>query len=95
MKGYQWLFVGVGAVLMTACSSSNNSVVDSRTTAENRDETALLLKSSSPAEVNCTLAGGTMALSRQLNGSRIGTCQLANGKRCDESSLLNGMCPAG
>ncbi|MFT8211398.1 MAG: DUF333 domain-containing protein [Symbiopectobacterium sp.] len=95
MKGYQWLLVGIGAMLMTACSSNRNSVVESGANAISRDETALLLKSSSPAEVNCTLAGGTMAMSRQLNGSNIGTCQLVNGKRCDESSLLNGMCPAG
>lgn len=94
MKRYQWLWVGIGAVLVTACSSDNPSVAQSEANAINR-ETAVLLKSSSPAEVNCTLAGGTMAQSRQLNGSNIGTCQLANGKRCDESSLLNGMCPAG
>lgn len=95
MKGYQWLLVGIGAVLVTACSSDNHKAAQSEANALNRNETALLLKSSSPAEVNCTLAGGTMAQSRQLNGSNIGTCQLANGKRCDESSLLNGMCPAG
>lgn len=95
MKRYQWLLVGISVVLITACSSNNNTVTEREASTVSRDETALLLRNSSPAEVNCTLAGGTMALSRQLNGNNIGTCQLANGKRCDESSLLSGMCPAG
>ncbi|UYA60638.1 YdbJ [Pectobacterium sp. F1-1] len=55
----------------------------------------MLLKSSSPVDVNCTLIGGTMALSRQLDGASVGACQLANGKRCSEQSLMNGSCPAG
>ncbi|WP_253940868.1 DUF333 domain-containing protein [Dickeya dadantii] len=48
-----------------------------------------------PAEVNCTLAGGRMGVSRQLSGASIGTCLLANGKRCSEAALMSGSCPAG
>lgn len=94
MKPYQWLMAGLTAALLTACSSGNeqNSATDNSV---RRDESVAILKNHSPAEVNCTLAGGTMALSRQLNGSSFGTCQLANGKRCDESALMSGMCPAG
>lgn len=40
----------------------------------------------------CASAGGTLALSRQLDGSSVGMCQLANGRRCDENALSGGSC---
>nr|MBA2814406.1 putative hemolysin [Candidatus Pantoea persica] len=45
---------------------------------------------SSLAESNC--AGGTLAFSYRLDGSRISMCQLANGRRCDEQALIGGRC---
>lgn len=94
MTPYQWLLAGACAALLTACSSGNENA-SANDNGTRRAESVAMLQSNSPAEVSCTLAGGTMALSRQLNGSNIGTCQLANGKRCDETALMNGMCPAG
>jgi putative hemolysin len=47
---------------------------------------------SSLAESNCAGAGGTLAFSHQLDGTRVGMCQLANGRRCDEQALIGGRC---
>ncbi|NLS55835.1 DUF333 domain-containing protein [Hafnia alvei] len=49
---------------------------------------------SNAAAENCALAGGTLALSSQLDGSSVGMCQLPDGKRCGESALMRGACPA-
>ncbi|MBJ7220940.1 MULTISPECIES: putative hemolysin [unclassified Brenneria] len=93
MKLHHWLFTAAALVLAGCGSSEKTTTVDQ---AFNNSESAVaLLKSSTLADVNCTLAGGTMAMSRQLDGASVGTCQLANGKRCDERSLMNGTCPAG
>jgi len=40
----------------------------------------------------CDNAGGSLAFSRQLDGTSVGMCQLANGRRCGESALLGGTC---
>jgi putative hemolysin len=47
---------------------------------------------SSLAESTCSNAGGTLAFSHQLDGSRVGMCQLVNGRRCDEQALIGGNC---
>lgn len=47
------------------------------------------------AAASCTLAGGKIGLARQLNGARVGTCLLTNGRRCDAQSLEDGSCLAG
>ncbi|MDF9910637.1 UNVERIFIED_ORG: putative hemolysin [Pantoea brenneri] len=47
---------------------------------------------SSLAESTCSSAGGTLAFSHQLDGSRVGMCQLVNGRRCDEQALIGGNC---
>nr|WP_113868318.1 MULTISPECIES: DUF333 domain-containing protein [Brenneria]MCV9877580.1 DUF333 domain-containing protein [Brenneria izbisi]MCV9880855.1 DUF333 domain-containing protein [Brenneria izbisi]NMN91833.1 putative hemolysin [Brenneria salicis ATCC 15712 = DSM 30166]RBP59880.1 putative hemolysin [Brenneria salicis ATCC 15712 = DSM 30166]RLM29875.1 hypothetical protein BHG07_13845 [Brenneria salicis ATCC 15712 = DSM 30166] len=94
MKGYQWL-VTVAALVLAGCSGGEKAAaVDKRDPALD-ENSVVLLKSSTPLDVNCTLIGGTMALSRQLDGASVGTCQLANGKRCDERAVMNGTCPAG
>ncbi|RLM26482.1 hypothetical protein BIY29_05325 [Brenneria alni] len=95
MKVYQWLFTVVVLVLSGCSNSEKTTAVNQQDRAFYNDNAVALLKSNSPADVSCSLMGGTMALSRQLNGANVGTCQLANGKRCDERSLMNGTCPAG
>ncbi|MGV3344329.1 DUF333 domain-containing protein [Enterobacteriaceae bacterium LUAb1] len=40
----------------------------------------------------CQHAGGKLTLSRQLDGSTIGMCQLENGRRCSETALISGGC---
>ncbi|MEL0577722.1 DUF333 domain-containing protein [Pectobacterium punjabense] len=96
MKLLPWLCTAA-ALLLAGCSShSESTAATQQKTTQNDDESvAVLLKSSSPIDVNCTLIGGTMAVSRQLDGASVGACQLANGKRCSEQSLMNGSCPAG
>ncbi|QDX29839.1 DUF333 domain-containing protein [Dickeya poaceiphila] len=86
----QWLVAGT-AVMLVACSGGQTeSVQDTGAVVPQR-----AAWQGSPAEVTCTLAGGRMGVSRQLNGASIGTCLLANGKRCNETALMNGSCPAG
>ncbi|GBO51091.1 putative hemolysin [Pectobacterium versatile] len=92
MKLLPWLCTAA-ALLLAGCSDHSAAQQDAT---QNDDKNAVvLLKSSSPVDVNCTLIGGTMAISRQLDGASVGACQLANGKRCSEQSLMNGSCPAG
>ncbi|RUR99459.1 putative hemolysin [Pectobacterium polaris] len=97
MKLLPWLCTAA-ALLLAGCSNhSENAAATEQNATQNDDTTStvVLLKSSSPVDVNCTLIGGTMAISRQLDGASVGACQLANGKRCSEQSLMNGSCPAG
>lgn len=87
MKAARFL-VAAAALLLAACSSSDNEPPQQATAAHapTRVEMAEL------AAVNCASAGGTLALSRQLDGSAVGMCQMANGRRCSEGALLNGTC---
>ncbi|KML67076.1 putative hemolysin [Pectobacterium peruviense] len=96
MKLLPWL-CAAAALLLAGCSnhSENTAAAQQDATLNDDKSTAVLLKSSSPVDVSCTLIGGTMAISRQLDGASMGACQLANGKRCSEQSLMNGSCPAG
>ncbi|WP_409308674.1 DUF333 domain-containing protein [Pectobacterium sp. B1J-3] len=96
MKSHQWLLT-VAVLLLAGCSNGEKNTTENKQRAElNENKNSIvLLKSSTPLDVNCTLIGGTMAMSRQLDGANIGTCQLANGKRCDERAVMNGTCPAG
>ncbi|CPR19911.1 DUF333 domain-containing protein [Brenneria goodwinii] len=95
MKLYQWLFTAAVLVLSGCGNSERTTAVNQQEPSFNNGNPTVLLKSDSPADASCSLMGGTMALSRQLNGASVGTCQLANGKRCDERALMNGTCPAG
>lgn len=101
MKYYHWLFTAAVLVLAGCSNSEETTAVTSHHSALSNDVSSMSLErvsslnSGSPADASCSLMGGTMALSRQLNGASVGTCQLANGKRCDEQSLINGSCPAG
>lgn len=105
MKVLSW-FVGAAALFLTACSSNDSNVDASNTHATNSNDTYGLeqqvtsasvhynLNMSNPAAVNCTNAGGVLAIAKQLNGSSVGMCQLPDGKRCEEWALLRGACPA-
>ncbi|WP_294906617.1 DUF333 domain-containing protein [Tatumella sp. UBA2305] len=76
-------------VFLSACSSNNdNNEPPQQATAAHIQPVVM----SSLAESNCAGAGGILAYSRQLDGSRIGMCQLANGKRCSENALISGNC---
>lgn len=86
MKAAILLLAGA-ALLLSACSS-NNEPPQQATAAHVQPRVVM----SSMAEVSCSNAGGTLAFSRQLDGSRIGMCQLANGRRCDEQALIGGQC---
>ncbi|UWS31155.1 putative hemolysin [Erwinia pyrifoliae] len=88
MKAVTSLMVA-SCLLLSACSNSGDNEPPQQATAAHapaRVEMADL------AANNCLNAGGTLALSRQLDGSAVGMCQLKNGRRCSEGALLNGSC---
>ena len=88
MKSMTFLLAGA-ALLLSACSSNpNDDEPVQQATAAHVPHVVM----SSMAEVSCSNAGGSLAFSRQLDGSRIGMCQLANGRRCDEQALIGGLC---
>lgn len=87
MKAATLLLAGA-ALLLSACSSSDNEPPQQATAAHVQPHVVM----ASMAQVNCSNAGGTLAFSRQLDGSRIGMCQLTNGRRCDEQALMGGRC---
>lgn len=89
----QWLLAGA-ALMLAACSSHDEEIAAPAALASNQGS-PVWQNNGSPAEASCALMGGRMGFSRQLNGSNIGTCLLANGKRCDENALASGSCPAG
>jgi len=87
MKAATFLLAGA-ALLLSACSNVDNEPPQQATAAH----VPARVNMSDLAASNCTSAGGTLALSRQLDGSSVGMCQLANGRRCEESALLSGSC---
>ncbi|GAA0485952.1 MULTISPECIES: DUF333 domain-containing protein [Tatumella] len=82
------LLLASASLLLSACSSNNENDPPQQATAAHIQPVVM----SSLAETNCADAGGRLAYSRQLDGSRIGMCQLANGKRCSENALIGGGC---
>lgn len=78
----------VVAGFLSACSSSEPE--QQATSANVHQRTVVTM--AAPASDNCARAGGTMAFSRQLDGSSVGMCQLPNGKRCGELALMQGYC---
>lgn len=88
MKAATFLLAGA-ALLLSACSSDSNNEPPQQATAAHIQPQVVM---SAMAESHCAGAGGTLAFSRQLDGSRIGMCQLSNGRRCDEKALINGSC---
>ncbi|QKJ87236.1 DUF333 domain-containing protein [Paramixta manurensis] len=88
MKAATFLLAGV-ALLLSACSNNADNEPPQQATAAHVQPRVVM---NAMAETNCANAGGTLAFSRQLDGSNIGMCQLANGRRCSENALLNGSC---
>lgn len=76
-----------GCLLLSACSSEP----EQQATSANVHQRSVITMAA-PASDNCARAGGTLALSHQLDGSRVGMCQLPNGKRCAEWALMQGTC---
>lgn len=74
--------------LLVGCSHARDDEPAQQATAAHIQPVRMSLM----ATDNCAEAGGTLAYSRQLDGSRIGMCQLVNGKRCNEAALINGNC---
>lgn len=88
MKAAFFLLAGA-TLLLSACSSNSDNEPPQQATAAHVPSRVMM---SNMAEVNCSNAGGSLAFSRQLDGSRIGMCQLTNGRRCDEQALMGGNC---
>ncbi|WP_312242800.1 DUF333 domain-containing protein [Pantoea sp.] len=88
MKVATFLLAGA-ALLLSACSSHSDNEPPQQATAAHIQPQVVM---SSMAESSCASAGGTLAFSRQLDGSRVGMCQLSNGRRCDERALIGGRC---
>ncbi len=89
MKAVTFLLAGC-ALLLSACSSSeaDNEPPQQATSAHVMPRVVM----SDFAASTCANAGGTLALSRQLDGSSVGMCQMANGRRCSENALASGTC---
>ncbi|TKI08080.1 putative hemolysin [Martelella alba] len=91
MKMSLW-FLATAALFLVACSSQSDQEPEQQGTAAHLPPQQRVM---SAIEAQCRLVGGILAPTQQLDGSSIETCQLANGKRCEEGTLLNGACPAG
>lgn len=77
---FSWWIMAMGAPLLVACSSSNKNEpaqMGQLATTAGLPERVVEL----PNTPRCLNAGGNMTLARQLDGSTVGMCQLANGKR--------------
>ncbi|MBT0726392.1 DUF333 domain-containing protein [Rosenbergiella australiborealis] len=81
------LMLAGSIVLLAGCSHKNVEPEQQATAAHIQP-----VHMSVVAMDNCAMAGGALAYTRQLDGSRIGMCQLVNGKRCSEAALINGHC---
>ncbi|WP_413728453.1 DUF333 domain-containing protein [Sodalis sp. RH19] len=74
----RWL-MATSALLLVACSSSNNDEPEQM--GQQATTASLPQRVDVPNTPRCMNAGGTMTLARQLDGTTVGMCQLANGKR--------------
>ncbi|SFM96484.1 Putative hemolysin [Izhakiella capsodis] len=90
MKVKTLLLTGAAALSLCSCSSDpeQNEPSQQATSAH----VMVTPSMSSPATNVCGVAGGTLAFSRQLDGTSVGTCQLPNGRRCNETALISGGC---
>jgi len=86
MKAATFL-LATATLLLSACSSDNEP--QQQATAAHASPRVVM---ADLAANNCANAGGSLAFSRQLDGTSVGMCQLANGRRCGENALLNGSC---
>lgn len=87
MKAATFLLAGC-VVLLAGCSSNSDNEPPQQATSAHVPKVMM----SQLAASACASAGGTLALSHQLDGSAVGMCQLANGRRCGENALASGTC---
>ncbi|HEY0208127.1 DUF333 domain-containing protein [Acerihabitans sp.] len=73
-----WL-MATSALFLVACAGSNNE--EPEQIAQQANTASLPQRVEVPNTPRCMNAGGTMTLARQLDGTTVGMCQLANGKR--------------
>ena len=81
--------IGFAAMVLTACSSSNEPVQQATAA---HVAPGIKAAMSSSGQANCAMIGGSLSVARQLDGSSSGMCALPNGKRCTEQSLASGTC---
>lgn len=79
----------VAATLVLAACSSHK---ESAEVPQQANSYNIAHRSNSPAAAACSLAGGSLQLARQLDGSSVGMCQMTNGRRCAESAVMSGTC---
>lgn len=85
------MFALVGAVLLiSACS--HHADIDDEVPQQATAAHIMPVHMQNLATTQCQSVGGSLAYSRQLDGSRLGMCQLTNGKRCSEAALISGDC---
>ncbi|WP_241610623.1 DUF333 domain-containing protein [Rosenbergiella epipactidis] len=87
MKVVSSLIAGT-VMLLAGCSSHPPVEPEQQATAAHIQPVHMSVVASD----NCAMAGGSLAYTRQLDGSRVGMCQLVNGKRCSETALMSGNC---
>lgn len=88
MKAATFLLVAA-SLLLSACSGGSDNEPPQQATAAH---VPARIEMGDLAASSCLNAGGTLALSRQLDGSSVGMCQMKNGRRCSERALLSGSC---
>lgn len=69
-----------GATLVLAACSSNKETAEVAQQA-NSYNIGHRSANASPAAAACSLEGGSLQLARQLDGSAVNMCQMANGRR--------------
>ncbi len=79
-----------GATLVLAACSSHKEAADVPQQANSFNIARSL--NNSPAAAACSMVGGSLQLTRQLDGTSVGMCQMSNGRRCAEGAVMNGTC---
>ncbi len=92
MKTALRLLLAAGTLMLAACSNHDTAEVPQQGNSVNIGQHVVNLEG--PVAANCSLIGGQLRLARQLDGSSVGMCQMANGRRCSESALMSGACTA-
>ncbi|EIC82036.1 DUF333 domain-containing protein [Serratia sp. M24T3] len=79
-----------GATLVLAACSSHKETADVPQQANSFNIARSL--NNGPASAACSMVGGSLQLTRQLDGTSVGMCQMSNGRRCAQEAVMNGTC---
>ncbi|MEQ4922198.1 putative hemolysin [Proteus hauseri] len=93
-----YLIMFTSVAFLTGCASSvdkPNTTTQAVSKSRTIPTTSLDIPLAESAKATCVFSGGIPSLNYELHGGQTPVCQFANGKRCSEQALIDGVCIPG